>query len=133
MTAHDDRMSLIDLEGRAAFVGRHIGPPTSEKETMLEALGVDSIEELIDATVPDDIKMSEPLNLLSGIGQQAAQDELRVIAASNQIHTSLIGMGYPRHHHSPGHTPQYHGKPRLVHRLHALSARDLSRTPRSAP
>ena len=94
MTAHDVRKSLIDLEGRAAFVGRHIGPPTSEKETMLEALGVDSIEELIDATVPDDIKMSEPLNLLSGIGQQAAQDELRVIAASNQIHTSLIGMGY---------------------------------------
>ena len=94
MTARDDRKSLIELEGRESFVGRHIGPPASEQKTMLDALGVASVEELINATVPDDIKMSEPLNLRSAIGQQGAQDELRAIAAANQLHTSLIGMGY---------------------------------------
>ncbi|MCQ3813262.1 MAG: aminomethyl-transferring glycine dehydrogenase [Acidimicrobiia bacterium] len=94
MTAQDHRPSLIDLEGRAAFVGRHIGPPQAEQEKMLATLGVTSIQELIDVTLPDDIKMSAPLELLSGVGQTAAQDELRAIASANQIHTSLIGMGY---------------------------------------
>lgn len=94
MTTHDRRMSLVDLEGRAAFVGRHIGPPPTEQEKMLATLGLNSIEDLINATVPDDIKIAEPLELLAGVGQTAAQDELRAIAESNQIHTSLIGMGY---------------------------------------
>ncbi len=88
------RMSLIDLEGRATFVGRHIGPPEEEQQKMLSTLGLTSIEELIDATVPADIKIGDPLDLLSGVGQTAAQNELRAIASANEIRTSLIGMGY---------------------------------------
>ncbi|MCY3851340.1 MAG: aminomethyl-transferring glycine dehydrogenase [Acidimicrobiaceae bacterium] len=94
MTAHDHWTPLVDLEGKQAFVGRHIGPPESEKAHMLAALGLTSMEELIDATVPEDIRMSEPLDLPSGVGQTAAQNLLRAIARSNQIRTSLIGMGY---------------------------------------
>ena len=94
MTAHDHWTPLVDLEGKEAFVSRHIGPPESERAHMLAALGLTSMEELIDATVPEDIRMSEPLDLPSGIGQTAAQNLLRSIARSNQIRTSLIGMGY---------------------------------------
>ena len=94
MTAHDHWTPLVDLEGKKAFVGRHIGPPESEKAQMLAALGLTSMEELIDATVPEDIRMTEPLDLPSGVGQTTAQNLLRAIARSNQIRTSLIGMGY---------------------------------------
>ena len=94
MTALDRWTPLVDLEGKRAFVGRHIGPPEAEKAQMLAALGLSSMEELIDATVPEDIRMSEPLDLPSGVGQTAAQNLLRAIARSNQIRTSLIGMGY---------------------------------------
>ncbi len=94
MTALDHWTPLVDLEGKRAFVGRHIGPTEAEKAQMLAALGVSSMEELIDATVPEDIRMSEPLDLPSGVGQTAAQNLLRSIARSNQIRTSLIGMGY---------------------------------------
>jgi glycine dehydrogenase len=88
------RPTLIELEGRDAFVGRHIGPTDPDRATMLAALGVDTVAELIDQTVPDDIRMAEPLDLPAPIGQQAAQDELRSIAAANRPLTSLIGMGY---------------------------------------
>ena len=94
MTAHDHWTPLVDLEGKKAFVGRHIGPPEAEKAQMLAALGVSSMEELINATVPEDIRMSEQLDLPSGVGQTTAQNLLRAIAESNQIRTSLIGMGY---------------------------------------
>jgi glycine dehydrogenase len=98
---NDDRPTLIELEGRDAFVSRHIGPPNSERAIMLAALGLSSISELIDQTVPEDIRMQKPLNLPSPIGQQAAQDELREIASANRPLTSLIGMGYHDTHTPP--------------------------------
>jgi glycine dehydrogenase len=98
---NDDRPTLIELEGRDAFVSRHIGPPNSEQAIMLAALGLNSVSELIDQTVPDDIRMQEPLDLPSPIGQQAAQDELRKIASANRPLTSLIGMGYHDTHTPP--------------------------------
>jgi glycine dehydrogenase len=61
---------------------------------MLEALGISSIDQLIDRTVPADIRDTEQLDLPEPLGQQAAQDELREIASANRHVTSLIGMGY---------------------------------------
>jgi glycine dehydrogenase len=98
---NDDRPTLIELEGRDAFVSRHIGPPNSEQAIMLAALGLTSVSELIDQTVPDNIRMQQPLDLPSPIGQQAAQDELREIASANRPLTSLIGMGYHDTHTPP--------------------------------
>ena len=89
-----DRPTLVELEGRDAFVGRHIGPTRDDRERMLTALGLDSIDQLIEQTVPADIVMSAPLDLPDPIGQQDAQDELRAIASANRPLTSLIGMGY---------------------------------------
>lgn len=89
-----DRPTLIELEGRDAFVSRHIGPPAAERRAMLDALGLESVGQLIDQTVPDDIRLPDELDLPEPIGQQDAQDELRAIASANRPLTSLIGMGY---------------------------------------
>ncbi|NCG25469.1 MAG: aminomethyl-transferring glycine dehydrogenase [Actinobacteria bacterium] len=86
--------SLADLHDRDTFESRHIGPPDSERKQMLEVIGVESIEELIDRTVPDDIRMSEALDLPEPVGQLDAQVELKAIAETNQPAVSLIGMGY---------------------------------------
>ncbi|MBT5140345.1 MAG: glycine dehydrogenase (aminomethyl-transferring), partial [Acidimicrobiaceae bacterium] len=89
-TAH----SLADLHDRDTFESRHIGPPDSERQQMLDVIGVESIEELVDRTVPDDIRMSEALDLPEPVGQLDAQVELKSIAETNQPVVSLIGMGY---------------------------------------
>ncbi len=91
---HGSRPSMQELEGRDAFVKRHIGPIETNLPAMLEVIGVSSLDELIDRTVPDDIRSRKPLDLPSPVGQQAAQDELRAIAAANRQLTSLIGAGY---------------------------------------
>jgi len=61
---------------------------------MLDVIGADSLDDLIDRTVPTDIRISESLELPTPVGQQAAQDELREMASANRMLTSLIGMGY---------------------------------------
>ncbi len=89
-----DRLSLADLHGRDAFESRHIGPPEEERRTMLAAIGVADLDELIERTVPSDIMMQRELDLPTPVGQLDAQVELREIAGANRQLVSLIGMGY---------------------------------------
>ena len=53
-----------------SFVIRHIGPRKSELTEMLEAVGVSTMEELIEQTVPSDIRLKEPLKLQEGISER---------------------------------------------------------------
>ena len=76
------------------FIHRHIGPSTDDIKQMLTAVGHDSLEALIDATVPADIRLDQPLNLGPPRGENELLAELRTIAEKNQIFRSLIGMGY---------------------------------------
>lgn len=76
------------------FVGRHIGPRETDKKTMLAALGVDSMEQLIDQVVPGNIRDQKPLSLAEGISEAEALARLRTLAAKNKNYKSLIGMGY---------------------------------------
>ena len=92
----DSRPSLDDLHARHTFSGRHIGPGPEDVAAMLEVIGVDSIDELIDRTVPDDVRLRERLDLPSSCRQQFAQDELREMARANRRAVSMIGMGYHR-------------------------------------
>ena len=92
----ESRPSLDDLHARHTFSGRHIGPSAEEAEAMLEAIGLDSLGELVDLTVPDDVRQREPLNLPEECRQQFAQDELREMAEANRRVVSMIGMGYHR-------------------------------------
>ncbi|MCU0541395.1 MAG: aminomethyl-transferring glycine dehydrogenase [Oscillatoriaceae cyanobacterium Prado104] len=76
------------------FARRHIGPTSGDIQQMLDVLGVSSLDELIDKTVPAAIRISQPLELLPALSEHAALAELQEIAAKNQVFRSYIGMGY---------------------------------------
>ena len=82
------------------FAARHIGPRPDDINEMAEALGYDSLDELIDAVVPEDIRLRRPLALPPGRSEREVLEELRAIAGANQVFRSFIGMGY-----SPCFTP----------------------------
>src|SRR5262249_48015445 len=76
------------------FADRHIGPDAVEQAVMLETLGYDSLDALIDATVPEAIRDRTPLALPPAVGEREVIEELRALAARNGEVTSLIGLGY---------------------------------------
>ena len=92
------RASLLPAD---RFVTRHIGPSPDETQAMLQALGYDSVDEFVDAVVPEDIRLRRPLALPPGRTEREVLQALRGLAAQNQLFRSYIGMGY---HHS--FTPQ---------------------------
>ena len=61
---------------------------------MLELLGFDTLDDLIDATVPSAIRMKQPLELGEPRGEHELLGELKEIAGKNKMFRSLIGMGY---------------------------------------
>jgi glycine dehydrogenase len=76
------------------FASRHIGPSPGEVEEMLAAIGVGSVDELIRQTVPASIRLQRPLRLGAPLSETDALAHLRLLAAKNEVRTSLIGMGY---------------------------------------
>ncbi|MBV5285419.1 MAG: aminomethyl-transferring glycine dehydrogenase [Methyloversatilis discipulorum] len=90
----DKRPSLEALEDRGDFIRRHIGPDERDLAVMLAALDVASLDELIAQTIPADIQLDAPLNLPAPRSERVVDDALRRMFARNELHTSLIGMGY---------------------------------------
>ncbi|PWU28023.1 glycine dehydrogenase (aminomethyl-transferring) [Pseudomonas sp. RW407] len=86
--------SLSQLNQPDAFLRRHLGPDEAERRTMLEALGVASLDDLIVQTVPPAIRLNRPLELPPALDEQGALARLRGYARQNQLWTSLIGTGY---------------------------------------
>jgi glycine dehydrogenase len=78
----------------SAFVRRHIGPDDRQVELMLDRLGVENLDELIDSTIPDDIRYRGPFDLGPGLEEAVALDALRERASRNELFRSFIGMGY---------------------------------------
>lgn len=76
------------------FLQRHIGSNTAQIQQMLEALGLASLDDLIDKTVPQSIKQNKPLNLPKPLSEQAALTKLKAMALKNEVFRSFIGMGY---------------------------------------
>ncbi|PIY03428.1 MAG: glycine dehydrogenase (aminomethyl-transferring), partial [Bacteroidetes bacterium CG_4_10_14_3_um_filter_31_20] len=76
------------------FVTRHIGPRESEIAKMCNKIGVSSFDELINKTVPQNIRLTKPLNLPDGISEYEYLIKLRKIAAKNKIFKTYIGKGY---------------------------------------
>src|SRR5437879_8603346 len=81
----------IDLD---LFQERHIGPSPDDQAAMLATLGYDSLDAFIDAVVPEDIRLRQPLRIPPAITEQEALEKLRQLAAQNQIFRSYLGMGY---------------------------------------
>ncbi|NEQ31214.1 MAG: aminomethyl-transferring glycine dehydrogenase [Leptolyngbya sp. SIO4C5] len=76
------------------FVNRHLGPRPAEIDQMLAALGYDSLDALMTAAIPADIRLQQPLQLAPGLSEQAALAKLKTIAQQNQVFRSFIGLGY---------------------------------------
>ncbi len=76
------------------FKRRHIGPSPSDIETMLQTVGADSLDTLLNETVPATIRQLAPLDIGPGLAEAEALAQLRRIAAKNRVFTSLIGQGY---------------------------------------
>jgi glycine dehydrogenase len=79
-----------------AFERRHIGPSSDQEKFMLQELGFDSLETFISKVLPSSIAMSQKLGdiLPSPATETEVIQELRSLAAKNQVFTSLIGTGY---------------------------------------
>ena len=82
------------LEPNDTFVPRHIGPTTADIQEMLAALSLPSLEALVEATVPSDIRLQGSLTVPSPRGELDVLAELRGLAEQNHVWRSLIGMGY---------------------------------------
>ncbi len=86
--------SLENLEFGTDFTRRHIGPGEHEITQMLNALGVSSLDELMEQVVPEAIRIASPLALPKVMTERVALSYLRKMASRNQVFTSMIGMGY---------------------------------------
>lgn len=73
---------------------RHIGPSPDEMAEMLKVVGVDSLEALIDQTVPRAIRQEVPLSFGKAQSERLMLRRMREVAGKNKVLTSLIGMGY---------------------------------------
>jgi len=76
------------------FVARHIGPRESEVDEMLAQIGVSSLQELIDQTVPENIRLEKPLRLEDGLTERQYYRKILALAKKNKVFNTYIGMGY---------------------------------------
>src|SRR5215213_4560688 len=76
------------------FVPRHIAPGEDDVRAMLAALGIASLEELVEKTVPAPIRLREPLKLDEPRSELDVLTELRELAGKNRVVKSFIGQGY---------------------------------------
>ncbi|MET8196572.1 aminomethyl-transferring glycine dehydrogenase [Micromonospora sp. NPDC005222] len=76
------------------FAGRHIGPGPGDERRMLDTVGYGSVDELMDAAIPEVIRWHGTLDLPAPASERQAIAELRALAARNTVAVSMIGLGY---------------------------------------
>ena len=90
-----------ELTGNDEFIARHLGIDEAAQREMLAAIGCNSIAELIDQTVPQDIRLRAPLALPAACPEAEALARLRALFAQNRDKHPLIGQGYYGTHLPP--------------------------------
>jgi glycine dehydrogenase len=88
------RPSLFELENHSDFIQRHIGPTVEQQTAMARAIGYDSLDALIDDTVPGAIRRKQPMALPGAQTEQQVIARLKKLAALNTVNRSFIGTGY---------------------------------------
>lgn len=76
------------------FAARHLGPREHEVNEMLDAIGVSSLDQLIERTVPADIRLKSPLNIAPAMSEDAYLAHMWELGKKNKVSKSYIGMGY---------------------------------------
>ena len=84
----------LDIHYQEDFQNRHIAPNNAETEAMLAIVGVDSIDQLIDETVPENIRLKKPLNLPKAKSETEYLTTLKQTSLLNKVFKSFIGQGY---------------------------------------
>ena len=85
---------LDTLDTPDDFASRHIGPTPQDVAAMLETIGVPTLDDLLDRTIPASIRDDEPLALDPPLTEREAVETLRAMADRNRPLVSMIGMGY---------------------------------------
>lgn len=110
------------------FVNRHVGISAEDIPAMLETIGVKSLDELIDQTIPANIRLKEPLNLPEAMTEREFAEHIAELASKNEVFTSYIGMGwYDTVCPAPIQRKRIR-EPGLVHLLYAVSGGSIPRT-----
>ncbi len=89
-----DEIRSDELGPESRFTHRHIGLRRQDVEQMLECLGLGSIDELVDQTIPESIRLETDLDLPEGLSEHELLRRLEEIGAQNKLFRSYIGMGY---------------------------------------
>lgn len=85
---------MLKLSTPDRFVERHIGINKNDIGEMLETVGVSSIDELIDQTVPATIRSNKALDIPDAVSEYQYLNELKATAAKNKMFKTYIGLGY---------------------------------------
>ncbi|MDW3197177.1 MAG: aminomethyl-transferring glycine dehydrogenase [Cytophagales bacterium] len=85
---------LVNLNKRAPFEHRHNGPDRNEQEEMLKAIGAESIDDLIQKTIPVNIRLKQDLNLPEALDEYQYLTKMKQVAQKNEVRNSFIGQGY---------------------------------------
>jgi len=93
-TASYSPITPMDLEAHSIFSTRHIGPREHDAKAMLESIGLDSLDALIDQVVPADIRLDGDLDLPAARTEYKLWHDLQELAKKNKLFRSCIGMGY---------------------------------------
>ncbi len=78
----------------AEFIKRHIGPNAQDTQKMLDTIGIKSIDELIEKTVPNNIRSKKAMQIPEGLSEFEMLQSLKIIAEKNIVATNFIGQGY---------------------------------------
>ena len=76
------------------FAHRHIGPNPTELNIILKTIGVESVEELLNQTIPDNIRLKKDLNIPEGISEMEFLKEIKKLSSLNKNFKTYIGLGY---------------------------------------
>jgi len=84
----------MEMESQSRFASRHIGPRPRDVEAMLGSMGLGSLAQLIDQTVPESIRRKTDLDLPEASSEHTLLGRLHEIGALNRVFRSYIGLGY---------------------------------------
>ena len=87
-------MALTDITDTSSYLGRHTGPDSAEEQVMLERVGYASLDELVDAALPADIRSTELPQVGGSLTETDAQARLREYAGQNVVLKAFYGQGF---------------------------------------
>ena len=113
------------------LASRHIGINEQDTALMLHKIGVNSLDELIDKTIPANIRLKEPLALTSPLTEYEFGKHIAELAAKNKLYTTYIGLGWYNTITPAVIQRNVFENPVWYTSTHSVSDRDIARTPGS--